>query len=426
MATIAIELGKVSSKNTREVYLLVRQGKSRRRVKTGVKLAETEYSEKTGRIKSPTKARIVEKLKNEFEDNLEAVEQASVNAETTDGDFITSQIIKKHEVKTLDFFTFTEEWLNRSTIKSAKNYRCMLNTLEAFNCRRKLLFQDINVRFLKDFEVYLKDRPRAKSMYIGLIRHLFREAMIEYNTDDETVIKTDPFQRYKAPRQVLKKGVRALSLEDFMKVVNYKPEGAGRKLLAHDCFILSFCLMGMNSVDLYNVKKLEHGIMKYNRTKTKDRRSDDAYIEVRVHPFIKSLMAKWKGTGGYVFNFHSRFKHPEDFNRSLNIGLKAIGDDLHMPGLQFYQARHTFATLSRNMMKFSKSDVDEALNHVGSYDIADVYITKDFSIINENNFKLIEEVFKDEIAGKPTVAAEAPKAKRPYHRKAKTATNAKK
>ncbi len=27
MATIAIELGKVSSKNTREVYLLVRQGK---------------------------------------------------------------------------------------------------------------------------------------------------------------------------------------------------------------------------------------------------------------------------------------------------------------------------------------------------------------------------------------------------------------
>ena len=97
MATIAIELGKVSSKNTREVYLLVRQGKSRRRVKTGVKLAESEYSKETGRIKSPAKARIVEKLRNEFEDNLEAVEQASVNAETTDGDFITSQIIRSRK-----------------------------------------------------------------------------------------------------------------------------------------------------------------------------------------------------------------------------------------------------------------------------------------------------------------------------------------
>ena len=393
MATIAIEFGKLSSKNTREVYLLVRQGKSRRRVKTGVKLAETEYSEKNGKIKSVAKARTVEKLKSELEESLEAVEQATATASTRDSAFITSQIVKKQEVRVLDFFTFTEDWLSRSTIKGAKNYKCMLNTLEKFNGSRKLPFQEISVRYLKDFENYLANRPRAQSLYMGQIRHLFREATIEYNTDEETIIKTDPFRRYKAPKQVLKKGVRALSLEDFLKVVNYQPDGAGRKLLAHDCFILSFCLMGMNSVDLYNVKKLEHGIMKYNRTKTKDRRSDDAYIEVRVHPFIKSLMAKWKGTGGYVFNFHSRFKHPEDFNRSLNVGLKAIGDDLHMPGLQFYQARHTFATLSRNMMKFSKSDVDEALNHVGSYDIADVYITKDFSIINENNYKLIDRVF---------------------------------
>lgn len=44
-------------------------------------------------------------------------------------------------------------------------------------------------------------------------------------------------------------------------------------------------------------------------------------------------------------------------------------------------------------MKFSKSDVDEALNHVGTMDIADVYIAKDFSIINENNEKLIKRVF---------------------------------
>ena len=46
-------------------------------------------------------------------------------------------------------------------------------------------------------------------------------------------------------------------------------------------------------------------------------------------------------------------------------------------------------------MKFSKGDVDEALNHVGNYEIADVYITKDFSIINDNNFKLLDKVFKN-------------------------------
>ncbi len=112
---------------------------------------------------------------------------------------------------------------------------------------------------------------------------------------------------------------------------------------------------------------------------------------------------------------------------NINKGLKEVGKAVGIPKLQFYQARHTFATLSRNMMKFSKSDVDEALNHVGSYGIADVYISKDFSIINENNFKLIEEVFKDEIAGKPrSTEAEKPRGKRPYHRKTKPSPDEKK
>ena len=78
----------------------------------------------------------------------------------------------------------------------------------------------------------------------------------------------------------------------------------------------------------------------------------------------------------------------------LLVGPYMLGQ-LGIPGLQFYMARHTFATLSRNLMRFAKSDVDEALNHVGDMSMADVYIKRDFSIINENNRKLIEEVFKD-------------------------------
>jgi hypothetical protein len=152
-------------------------------------------------------------------------------------------------------------------------------------------------------------------------------------------------------------------------------------------------------------------------------------------------MKKYAGTTR-VFSFYKRYVTAENFNNNINRGLKKLGTAIGIDNLQYYQARHTFATLSRNMMKFSKSDVDEALNHVGKYGIADVYITKDFNIINENNFKLIEEVFKDEIAGKPNsilaaeaekakaakndAKTEAPKAKRPYHRKAKTTTNAKK
>lgn len=230
------------------------------------------------------------------------------------------------------------------------------------------------------------------TMYLGLMRHLFREAMRKYNTDYEQVIKNDPFTRFKVPRQVLKKGVRALTLEELLKIYNYQGKAGSRPQLARDCFILSFCLMGMNSVDLYAVNDCKAGVIRYNRQKTKDRRDDNAYIEVKVPAIVQPLMKKYKGISR-VFDFYRRYANYQGFNINLNKGLKTVGEAVGIEGLQFYQARHTFATLSRNLMKFSKSDVDEALNHVGTMDIADVYIAKDFSIINENNEKLIKRVF---------------------------------
>ena len=86
--------------------------------------------------------------------------------------------------------------------------------------------------------------------------------MLEYNTDEVTVIKNDPFMRYKAPKQVMKKGVRALTMEDILKVYHYQGyEPKGRAQLARDCFILSFCLMGMNSADLYNATTIQKDVI---------------------------------------------------------------------------------------------------------------------------------------------------------------------
>lgn len=130
----------------------------------------------------------------------------------------------------------------------------------------------------------------------------------------------------------------------------------------------------------------------YKRTKTRDRRSDNAYIEVRVHPCIDELFRKY-ASDSRVFNFYRRYSSAYDFNAAINKGLKEVGRAVGVEGLNFYQARHTFATLSRNLMRFSKSDVDEALSHVGGMDLADVYIAKDFSIINDNNARLLERVF---------------------------------
>lgn len=388
MATITIEIGKKNKKKVHPVSFLICQGSSKKRIPTDITVTDSELTSNGKKIKEPTKARLVEGKRRDLQDKLNALSLELIGR-NVDAAYLHSRLTAVQN--SIDFFIFSDKWLAHSTIKGKKNYTCLLNALETYIGQRKLPFSSITFNLLSGFEEHLKDKPRAQSLYLGLMRHLYREAMRQYNTDYESVIKNDPFLRYRVPRQQMKKGVRSLTLEQLMAV--YKYQGKGRAQLARDCFILSFCLMGMNGIDMYACTKMEDGVIKYNRTKTKDRRSDDAYIEVKVQPQVASLVEKYKGRNR-VFDFHERYSTPENFQRALNIGLKEVAKDLEMGNLTFYQARHTFATLSRNLMKFSKSDVDEALNHVGSFDIADVYIAKDFSIINRNNAKLLKKVFK--------------------------------
>ena len=75
--------------------------------------------------------------------------------------------------------------------------------------------------------------------------------------------------------------------------------------------------------------------------------------------------------------------------------MKEVGKAIGIDDLEFYAARHTFATIARNKLGYDKSTVGEALNHVEKENkITDIYIQKDFSIINKLNKEVIEYVFK--------------------------------
>ena len=79
-----------------------------------------------------------------------------------------------------------------------------------------------------------------------------------------------------------------------------------------------------------------------------------------------------------------------DFNRAVNIGLKTIDSSL-----QFYQFRHTWATIARNDLGIDYYTVGAALNHVHRDDpVTDIYIKRDFTLINEANRKVVEYVFR--------------------------------
>ena len=101
-------------------------------------------------------------------------------------------------------------------------------------------------------------------------------------------------------------------------------------------------------------------------------------------------MKKYSGTTK-VFNFCDRYSSAADFNRALNIGLKQIGKEVGISGLQFYQFRHSWATIAYNDVKIDKGVINDALNHVDrDMRITDIYIKKDYSRINSANEKVIK------------------------------------
>ena len=310
-------------------------------------------------------------------------------------DFIT----RKQENNGLNFTKYAEKWLNAAEIKGVKNYQSAINALKKYFNKDNILFSDITVNSMKAFEKSLADRPRAQSLYTNCIVKIFNDGRDYYNDEDNDIIRIrHSLGKYTAPRQNVAQK-RALSVSDIVSIINMPyldaPTREGypcRRDMAKDCFIMSFCLMGMNSVDMYNAKDFDGEMLTYERTKTKDRRSDNALIAVKVHPFIKKLIEKYRGKE-YLFTFRKRYSSAADFNRALNIGLKEIGRELNIDNLQFYSARHSMATVAVNEVGISKYVVNDMLNHVEpSMKVTDLYIKKDFTTINEANFKLIDYV----------------------------------
>ena len=382
MATITYELGKPKLDKSRKVSIVVSHKGQRRRIPTNIVLTDSDVS-RSGKISSRKIQKAIDDKINLLKDKLYDLE-IDLLGKDVDIDWIFSHITKERE--TLDFFKYAEKWIERSTNKGKKNYSIMLNSLERFNQCRKLPFSLIDYSFLNRYKDYLDGHPRAQSLYLGNIRHLFNEAIKEYNTDGKKVITNNPFEKFTIPKDIPNTKNRVISEENLVKVFKFK--GTRRIGMARDCYIMSFCLMGMNSVDMYECTQYKNGVLAYDRAKTRDKRADNAHIEIEVPDVIKPLFKKYKGTSR-VFDFYIKYSNSGSFNKHINKGLHYIADELGIPRFDFYSARHTWASIARNKLGIDKYTIHEALNHVSDLDITDIYIQKDYTNINKANAKVV-------------------------------------
>ena len=327
---------------------------------------------------------------------------------------------EQEKQQTIDFIKFSREWIASATIKGAPNYTTAINALVRFVGKEELDINLITLDFLEQFKAFLIGERDARtkklmqqgkrvtsnrtlSLYLVSNKKLFSEAKRKFNKKDKNLIliPNSPFEDFKIPKQEATRK-RAIPADIIKKVwkLPYKDMKKGYKStcrynLAKDCFILSFCLIGINSADLYNATEMRGNTIIYNRTKTKARRLDGAKMMVDIPKIVQPLIDKYKdSTGKRLFNFYQYYGDEKTFNKAINSGLKEIGSILEVDDLEYYAARHSWATIALNKVGIDKYIVHAALNHIDdSMKVTDIYIERDFVNENKANAKVVKYVF---------------------------------
>lgn len=331
---------------------------------------------------------------------------------------------RKHEgEKGLLVFPFIEKvnerLLSEGRTSVASGNKALKSNLRQWLKRDNLEFKEITVKFLREFEAFLtkKMEPGARGVEsnLGYLRTIFNLARVEFNDEDLEVIKIpgNPFERYKIPKS-REPEKRAVSVEILIKIRDYKytPQSKyehkreiSRPELARDVFMLSFYLCGMNSMDIFLLRadQIQEDRITYNRAKTKDRRDDQAKTSIKIEEEALDLFVKYRDPDGIrAFNFYHRYSDERTFNDNLNKGLKHISKEIKKDlekekpneainvDVDFYSARHTWATIARTHCGVIEDDISLALVHSDSVKgVTGKYITKDFTLIDKANEKVL-------------------------------------
>ncbi|PPL02462.1 site-specific integrase [Parapedobacter indicus] len=320
----------------------------------------------------------------------------------------------------IDFVKFCDNHISRlrqeGRTRSADNHRVVRNSLIDFFNRESFSINEIHVNMLMVYERYLRSertmtrinqfgRPVTKTVkgvsdaaihnYMRDLRTLFNAARDHYNNEDMGLfrIKHYPFKKYKVGSAPSTRN-RNNTLEEVLVISNCVTTPGSRAELAKELYMLSFFLCGMNAVDLYqlNPQDIRNGRVDYNRSKTKGKRKDNAFISIKVVDEAKPLLEK------YISNLKRRYSSIGCFNKALSKGMDQLCRLTNLSGVTFYWARHTFATVARNDCRVSKDDVALALNHVDEGNrTTDIYIAKDWKIVDDVQRKVIAQLRKTEI-----------------------------
>lgn len=400
MATIKAVIRSTKSTGFLSVYIRVVHNSKTSYIKTG-KMISRDSVGKSGEITDPVVNEFCSRKILQYHEILNKVNverwsvQQVVEYLTAENEDVCFSDYARQHIRGL---------INNGQERNARNYKAALGHLERYFGTTKVMFSQLTSHSVSLWIKTLEKTARAKEQYPVCMRQVFKAAMLEYNDYDSGIIriKTNPWVKVEIPQadRTTKRAISAEACREFFsaalpqsKMADPLPE------LGRDVAKLILCLAGINTIDIFELKKedFRHGCICYKRAKTRNSRRDEAYIEMRVEPVLFPLFEKYQAPADdpYLFNFHLRYSTADSFNANVNNGIKKVCAALGMPKEKWYCAytfRHTWATIAQNDCGAHIAEVGFAMNHSHGHTVTRTYLKVDFTPAWELNAKVVDFV----------------------------------
>lgn len=311
----------------------------------------------------------------------------------------------------LDFFQWGDKVVSTKSEPTRRAYRTALNNFARFLGKRELDINDITKSMLLDFMEYMERTPKAAyinedgsvkegarsklphlsaSVNMMKLSHIYNAAKMRYNDDDtgKVLIPRSPFSRIKLTFPAPTRGQHNLGVELMQRIILSDAQDRAERI-GLDAFIVSFGLMGANLADLYECKRFDGALWVYNRRKTKTRRADRAEMRVRVPACLGPYIGRLRQGEGVWWLTALHSWRGGQITQAVNSQLARWCKRKGVPEFTFYAARKSWASIARAKAGVDKATIDECLNHTGDLHMADIYIEKDWGIINDANAKVL-------------------------------------
>ncbi|NGP75138.1 site-specific integrase [Balneolaceae bacterium YR4-1] len=373
------------------VYLRITHNRRSRMVNLDIRISEDDWNAERGEVRRSHPNHTW--LNNFLKAKKAEAQQQILKVRSRKSKGISVEVLKEAvEGKWQDmtnFFSFAEDIIadfeQQQKYNRKRNYKVVIGRLKEFWGKDTLAFSDLNLTFLRKFNVFLETKygnnPNTRENYFKKIRKIFNDAIREGYVERSLY----PFDQFDMPSA--KSYKTKLSYEQIKNMASVELTKGQRQRQSRNIFVFAFYARGMRFRDAIQLKwkKIKNGRLVYRMSKT------GQLVNMKLLPQMQKILDEHKPEEGepdpedFIFPF---FEKEKDYgnknfldkqvsskNSLINSNIKKVAKKAEITErVSFHVARHSFAyhclTMGKDIFTIKDllghSDIKETLRYVKS------------------------------------------------------------